>query len=239
MNNIQLFTNNTFGQIRAMYQNGEPYVMLNDVCQILGLGNPSQAKARLKSDGVITNEVIDNMGRSQSATFINESNLYKLIFQSRKIEAEKFSDWVTEEVLPSIRKTGSFSLAVPTTFAEALRLAADQAEKIEQQNKLLIEAKPKVDFFDAVAGSKEAIQMANVAKLLGIKGIGRNTLFEILRRRKILQFNNIPYQEYIDRGYFRIVEQKYVKPDGDTCINIKTLVYQKGLDYIRKIIKEC
>ena len=180
---------------------------------------------------------VSTLNNAYSAWFLTENGLYEVLMLSRKTIAKEFKTKV-KEILRTIRKTGSFALDIPQTYADALRLAADQADKIEQQNKLLIEAKPKVEFFDAVAGSKEAIQMANVAKLLGIKGVGRNTLFEILRRRKILQFNNIPYQEYIDRGYFRIVEQKYVKPDGDTCINIKTLVYQKGLEYIRKTIKE-
>jgi phage antirepressor YoqD-like protein len=126
---------------------------------------------------------------------------------------------------------------IPKSFAEALRLAAD----LEEHNqKLLAEnaaMKPKAEFFDAVAGSKDAISMGEAAKVLNF-GKGRTTLFKILREEKILDKGNIPYQEYIDRGYFRTVEQKYSKPDGSTHINIKTLVYQKGLDYIRKILKE-
>lgn len=82
--------------------------MLSDVCQVLDIGNPSKAKTRLKEDGVTSSEVIDNLGRTQQATFINESNLYKLVFQSRKPEAEKFSDWVTHDVIPSIRKHGAY-----------------------------------------------------------------------------------------------------------------------------------
>lgn len=75
--------------------------------------------------------------------------------------------------------------------------------------------------------------MDQVAKVLAIPSIGRNKLFELLRNMGVLQSNNIPYQAYIDRGYFRTIEAKYTKPNGDTCINIKTLVYQKGVDYIR------
>lgn len=117
---------------------------------------------------------------------------------------------------------------VPTTFAEALRLAADQQEKIEEQAKLLEEQKPKVEFFDTVADSKTAISMNDVAKVLGIKGMGRNNLFEFLRNEKILMSNNVPFQIYVDRGYFRVIEQKYMK-NGEPCMNIKTLVYQKEL----------
>ena len=125
---------------------------------------------------------------------------------------------------------------VPTTFAEALRLAADQQEKIEEQAKLLEEQKPKVEFFDTVADSKTAISMNDVAKVLGIKGMGRNNLFEFLRNEKILMSNNVPFQIDVDRGYFRVIEQKYMK-NGEPCMNIKTLVYQKGVDFISKTIK--
>lgn len=108
---------------------------------------------------------------------------------------------------------------------------------IENLNQKLLEQKPKVEFYDDVAGSKDAIEMAEVSKVLGIKGMGRNNLFQFLRTNYILQNNNQPYQTYVDRGYFRVVEQKYIKPNGDTAINIKTLVYQKGLDFIRKKLK--
>ena len=125
---------------------------------------------------------------------------------------------------------------LPQTFAEALRLAADQAEQIEKQKAQITAAQPKVEFFDAVAGSKDAIEIGEVAKVLGIKGMGRNNLFTLLRDKKILMNNNHPYQRYIDCGYFRVLEQKYNKPNGDTCINVKTLVFQKGVDYIRKLV---
>lgn len=109
---------------------------------------------------------------------------------------------------------------------------------IEKQNKLLLEQKHKVDFYDSVADSKSAIPMDQVAKVLAVPGLGRNKLFEFLREAKILQYNNIPYQKYVDAGYFRVVETKYTKPDGSTNINIKTLVYQKGVDYIKKKLDE-
>lgn len=126
---------------------------------------------------------------------------------------------------------------VPQTYAAALLEAGRLALENEQ---LQLEAKenaPKVEFFEQVTGSKDTVDMAQAAKVLNMK-IGRNKLFELLRDKKVLQPNNQPYQTYIDREYFRMVESKYQKPNGDTHINIKTVVYQKGLDYIRKLIKE-
>jgi anti-repressor protein len=122
---------------------------------------------------------------------------------------------------------------IPKTYSQALMLAARQAEQIEIQETKIKELTPKAEFFDAVTDSKKAVDMATCAKVLNL-GIGRNTLFEFLRVKKILMDNNQPYQKYIDMGLFRVIEQKYTKPSGETNINIKTVVYQKGLDYIRR-----
>lgn len=126
-------------------------------------------------------------------------------------------------------------------MARALTIAQQTIERRNIVIKML-EAdtermRPKEEFYDAVAGSKTAIEMAAVAKVLNFNGVGRNKLFEILRDERILQSDNIPYQKYIDNGWFRIIEQKYSK-DGETYINIKTLVYQKGVDGIRKILEK-
>lgn len=117
----------------------------------------------------------------------------------------------------------------------ALEISRQQVEKLMLENK---ELKPKAEFFDAVADSKNAIQMSEVAKVLNYPGYGRNRLFEFLREKKVLMPNNQPYQKYVDCGYFRVVEQKYTKPNGDIAINIKTLVYQKGVNYIRKLLEK-
>ena len=119
-------------------------------------------------------------------------------------------------------------------MARSLQYA--QVKLLDYQKQLEI-MQPKADFYDDVAGSKDAIEMSQVAKVLDM-GIGRNKLFDFLRDNKIVMQDNQPYQQYIDRGYFRVVEQKYNKGDGSIGINIKTLVYQKGLDYIRKLLKE-
>lgn len=102
-------------------------------------------------------------------------------------------------------------------------------------NAIITELKPKADFFDAVAGSKDAVEMKNVAKVLNL-GMGRNRLFAFLRDRGVLMMDNTPYQKYIDLEYFRMIEQSYSTPDGETHISLKTLVYQKGVDFIRKLI---
>lgn len=133
---------------------------------------------------------------------------------------------------------------LPTTYKEALIQLVAQVEENErlQEEKLMlneqvVEMKPKAQFFDQVASSKDAIDIGTAAKVLKVPGVGRNKLFEILRQERILMRNNQPYQTFVDRGYFRVVEQKYTKPNGETHINIKTLVYQRGLDFIRKTLE--
>lgn len=114
MNDLEIFKNEEFGEIRTVMKDGEPMFCLADICKVLDLEQVSRVKQRLKADGVTTSKVIDRLGREQDATFINEANLYKTIFQSRKESAERFTDWVTTEVLPSIRKTGSYGKPMTT-----------------------------------------------------------------------------------------------------------------------------
>lgn len=117
-----------------------------------------------------------------------------------------------------------------------IALAVIEAQKmLEQKDKQIEEMKPKAEFFDAVADSKTAISMNEVAKVLSIKGYGRNNLFEFLRNEGILDRFNVPYQRYVDCGWFRVIEQKYMK-NGEQQISTKTLVYQKGVDAIRRKI---
>jgi prophage antirepressor-like protein len=191
---------------------------------------------RLDEDERNTIPVTDSLGRLQETYIVNEAGLYNLILGSRKQEAKDFKRWITHEVIPQIRKTGAYSLEprqlIAAAVIEAQKIIAEQEKKIK-------ELEPKAEFFDAVAGSKDAIDMNRAAKLIYEETrMGRNKLFKLLRDKGILMKDNIPYQEYIDKGYFRTIEQKYTKPDGTTHIYIKTLVYQKGLDFLRKIIKE-
>lgn len=134
------------------------------------------------------------------------------------------------------QKLSQNTFKIPQTFSEALLLASKQAEQIEYQTKLLLEQKPKVDFFEAITGSKDTIDMGSVAKVLN-KKIGRNKLFDFLRENKILMSNNVSYQKFCDCEYFRVIETKYNKPDGSTHIGLKTLVYQKGVNYINKLLE--
>ena len=108
MNDLQIFSSEKFGKIRALELDGDPWFCLADVCKPLGL-RASKCKGRLKQDGVLHRDRTDSMGRPTKMLFVNEANLYRTIFQSTKEEAEAFVDWVTEEVLPALRRTGTYS----------------------------------------------------------------------------------------------------------------------------------
>lgn len=115
---------------------------------------------------------------------------------------------------------------------QVVMLEAENAEKEKQ----LIEQAPKVDFYNCVTGSKDTMDMKEVAKVLNYATIGRNKLFELLRLANVLDRNNLPYQKYVDAGYFRIIESRYTMPDGETKISLKTVVFQKGIDFIKNVI---
>lgn len=133
MDNLQIFSNSEFGEIRTALVNDEPMFCLADICRVLEIKNVSDCKSRLRQKGIVTTDTLTNGGK-QKMIFIDESNLYKTIFQSRKESAERFTDWVTSEVLPSIRKTGSYSK--PLTTSEQIRLLAqgntELAERVDK-----------------------------------------------------------------------------------------------------------
>lgn len=242
MNEIKIFNNQVFGEIRTLQIDGEPWFVGKDIANALGYKNSTIAlvdNVDAEDKGVTK---VSTLGGMQDATIINESGLYSLVFGSRLEGAKRFKHWVTSEVIPQIRKTGTYNL--PSNYTEALErllIEVKENERLVNENETFKAERevllPKADFFDAVTDSKTAIPVGDVAKVLGM-GIGRNKLFEFLRDEKILTYDNRPYQKYIDLGYFRVVEQKYEK-NGEVCINIKTLVFQKGIDFIRKKLEKC
>lgn len=235
MNELQKVFNYNEKQVRTIIKDGEPWFVAKDVCIVLELGDTHKAVDRLDDDERNLIPVTDSLGRQQETYIVNEPGLYSLILGSRKPEAKLFKRWITHEVIPSIRKTGQYAL-IPKTLPEVLRAYADEVERRELAEKKIALLTPKAAFFDAVADSKDAIQISDAAKVLNIPGIGRNKLFQILRQKKVLMKDNVPYQEHIDRGHFRVIEQKWTTPNGETRISIKTLVYQKGLEYIRQLL---
>lgn len=128
-----------------------------------------------------------------------------------------------------------YFIEVENRFREQLHPSGEQliAMALIEAQKVIDRQKPAVEFYRAVTDSRSALSMGAVAKLLDT---GRNRLFELLRDRRVLMHNNVPYQEYIDRGWFRVIEQKYTKSDGSVQVTLRTLVFQRGVDGIRRIL---
>ena len=252
MKDLKIFENNEFGEVRTTVIDDEPYFSLNDVCRILEIKNPRDAKSRLNLDGVGSTYGVDSLGRRTDVTMINESNLYKLIFQSRKPEAERFADWVTSEVLPAIRKHGAYMTdgVIERTLSDPdylIMLATNLKE--EKAKRALAEAvnernKPKVLFADTVSASKRSCLMGELAKMISQeairqgkldKKIGQNKLFAWMRNKGYLckggERRNQPKQTYIEQGLFEMKKGSYINSDGVSIITTTPKVTGKGQIY--------
>lgn len=234
MNELQVFKFNN-NQVRTVILNNEPYWVLKDVCDVLGISNSRMTAERLEEDEVSQTYIIDSLGRNQQTTVITESGLYAVILRSDKPNAKQFRKWVTSEVLPQIRKTGAYG--VPKNFKEALLLAAKQQEEIEKlelQNK---EMKPKALFAEAVSTSHTSILIGDLAKLIKQNGvdIGQKRLFEWLRQNGYLirggTSKNMPTQKSMDLNLFEVKESTISNPDGSIRVTKTTKVTGKGQVY--------
>lgn len=226
MSNVIPFNFNS-NEIRVIEQSNEPMFVAKDIADLLGYSNSRKA-VNDHCKGV-TKRYIPTTSGNQQVTLIPERDVYRLIMRSKMPEAEKFEDWVVGEVLPSIRKSGSYQSQsnVPQSFAESLRLAADLAEKLEA-------AQPKIAFANAVNDAINSVCVRDFAKSVGT---GQNKLYEMLRDDGYLMTTfpqrNRPYQRYVDQGLFRLQENTRIDQNGETQIWFKTLVTAKGQLYFQ------
>ena len=253
-NEIEIFKNEEFGEIRTLLINDEPWFVGKDVTEILGYSNPSKALSdHVDEEDKLNNKSLSSLGQ-RGGWIINESGLYSLILSSKLLTAKKFKKWVTSEVLPSIRKHGAYM--TNETLEEALtspdfliKLATELKKEKEQRQALEKEQKknaPKVLFADAVSGSNTSILIGDFAKILkqnGVK-IGQNKLFSWLRENNYLikrrgSSYNMPTQKSMDLGLFEIKENTITKSDGDTLITMTAKITGKGQTYfMNKFIKK-
>lgn len=236
MNELQIFNNAEFGQIRTITKDNEPMFCLVDICKALEIKNATDVVKRLEDDEVTR----FNLGSQSGETnFVTESGLYAVILRSDKPNAKKFRKWVTSEVLPSIRKTGGYiagqeQMSDTELMAKALLVAQKQ---IEERNKQIEVMKPKAIFADAVATSKTSILVGDLAKLICQNGIqiGQKRLFEWLRENGYLiksgSSYNMPMQRYVEQGLFEVKESNVQNPDGSVRITRTTKVTGKGQVY--------
>lgn len=245
MNNIEIFKNSEFGEIRTIIKDDNNVLFcLKDICKILDIGNVGDVKARLDSSDVDTVDVGVNTGfatQNFKMIFVNESGLYDCVLDSRKPNARKFRKWITSEVLPSIRKHGMYATEELINNPDLLIQVATKLKEEKEKNRLLEnkieEQKPKVRFYDTVTKSETHLNLEQVAKLLNYKGVGRNNLFKILREQDVLTMKNFPYQKYVDLEYFKLIEGNYIRK-GQIEVYLQTVVSQKGIEFIDKLLSD-
>lgn len=251
MNELQIFKNSEFGEIRTVTKNNEPWFIATDVCSALDISNTSQALTRLDDDEkntIILNEGIGNPNKS----IVSEYGLYNLILASRKKEAKKFKRWITHEVIPTIRKHGAYmsSEVIEKTLSDPdylIRLATNLKE--EKAKRALAEAqierdKPKVLFADTVSSSNKSCLVGELAKLISQeairrgeinKKIGQNNLFAWMRSSGYLcksgERKNQPLQQYVEQGLFELKKGSYVDSNGSNITTTTTKVTGKGQIY--------
>ena len=250
MDEIRIFSNDVFGEIRTAGTPDAPMFCLSDVCKALGL-SAKGVNQRLTKE-VISNYPLETAGGTQQALFVNEDGLYDVILDSRKPEAKAFRKWVTSEVLPSIRKTGGYIATTSTMtdteiMAKAILLANNTIEQRnarikeledtnEKQTSTIARLQPKAEFAEAAFKAEGKVDIGQAAKILGLP-FGRNTLFKKLKEKGIFfGSRNEPKQRYIDAGYFELSQLPPIKRDHHPdLIVMKCTCTQKGLAYINHL----
>lgn len=214
MNEIKIFDNEQFGQIRVIDQNGEPWFVAADICRVLEISNPSMAIDRLDDD----ERAKFNLGRQGMGYAINKPGLYALVLGSRKPEAKTFKRWITHEVLPAIEKHGMYAtpdtvekiLEDPDTIIRIMQeLKKERSARVAAEEQIRLDA-PKVLFADCVSQADTDILVGELAKLLKQNGmdIGQNRLYEKLRAEGFIMKNStIPTQRAMEMGLFRVIER--------------------------------
>lgn len=242
MNDLQIFNNEEFGEVRTSVVNNEPVFCLSDICKALEMSNPTMVAQRLDED----ERTKLDLGRAGETNFITESGLYAVILRSDKPNAKKFRKWVTSEVLPSIRKNGGYivgqeNLSDDELLAKALMVAqnkiAERDRIISEKQERIEQMRPKEIFADAVSASRTSILIGDLAKLICQNGfqIGQKRLFDWLRDNGYLMKHgasrNMPVQRYVEQGLFEIKESNVQNPDGSVRITRTTKVTGKGQVY--------
>ncbi|MFM0584250.1 phage antirepressor KilAC domain-containing protein [Streptococcus suis] len=245
---LQIFKNEQFGEVRTADIKGEVYFNLKDCCKILDIKNPRDSLNRLNPKGVVTTDTLTN-GGIQQANFINESNFYKLVFQSRKPEAEKFADWVTSEVLPAIRKHGGYltdnkleeALLNPDTLISLATQLKEEREARKQlqvaNSQLMVDnqiMQPKAQYFDDLVARNLLTSFRDTAKMLKIK---EREFINWLLDKKFLYRDKkgklVPFANKND-GLFEIKE---TKNESTAWKGTQTLVTPKGRETFNILLR--
>ena len=233
MSNMKIFENPEFGKVRTIVINDEPWFVGKDVAEILGYSQPSVAISKKVDDDDKGISKMETPGGEQNTIIVNESGLYSLILSSKLPTAKKFKHWVTSDVLPSIRKTGSYNMPDFSNPAEAARAWADEYEakqKLLTENKVM---KPKAEYFDCLVDRNLLTNFRTTAKEFHMK---QKQFINWLLENKFVyrdQKGSLqPYSEYAD--YFHVKDVKSTA--GNNWAGTQTLITPKGKEAFRLML---
>ena len=234
MNTPQIF-NFERNEVRTILVNDEPYFVGKDVAGVLGYSNTKDALSRHVDSEDKMGSRITTSGQSREMTIINESGLYSLILKSKLPNAKKFKRWVTSEVLPTIRKTGSYS-NIPQSFAQALRLAADLEEKNQLLEQQIAEYEPKISYLDMILSSTDTVATSQIAADYGMSAIALNKLLNKLGVQHKVSGQWILYRKHMNQGYTKSHTSEIPKADGGVKVVMNTKWTQKGRVFIYNLL---
>lgn len=256
--------------------NGETLFNAIDVTRVLGYKNGRDAVGRIcRPKGVVKCDT-PTAGGIQSLSFLTESNLYRLVLRSELPNAEEFQDWVTEQVLPQIRKTGAYTafpalpdftnpVAAARAWADAeekklqlqaqilleqaiteqyqqesqrlLQVATEAENNLSLANQVIVAQQPAVEFVQKLVEAGDLVTMEEAAKTLAIKGLGRNNLFNLLVKKKVFSTNKLPYQKFVDAGYFQLKQTSFEHQNGQVHLKNQVMVTSvRGIEFLRRLL---
>ena len=237
-NQIQIFQNVEFGAIRTMSnEQGEPMFCLKDVCDVLEL-RTQKVVQRLEDDVLSKYPIVDTLGRTQQATFVNEDGLYDTILESRKPQAKLFRKWVTSEVLPSIRKQGGYMVARPDETDEEILARALQIMKaaIESRDEVIAELLPRADYADEVLDSVSCITTTQLAKELGMTAQELNRRLCEMRIQYWQSGQYMLYADYARMGLAKSRIHKRVLKHGMVLTEMYLVWTERGREFIHSLL---
>ena len=241
MNDLQIFKNDTFGQVRILEKDNELWFVAKDVCDCLEIKNTTDALKRLDND----ERSRFNLGRQGETNIVNEYGLYNLVLSSRKPEAKEFKRWITHDVIPQIRKTGTYSMNIPKSLLEALRAYANEVELhnatkaiVAQQEQQIAEFKPVKDYVDKILSSKSCLTITQIAADYGMSAQELNKILHEAGLQRKVGDQWILYKQHMSKGFTKSETITFCRSDGRLDSKITTKWTQKGRLEIHNILSK-
>lgn len=241
MNDLQIFKNDTFGQVRILEKDNELWFVAKDVCDCLEIKNTTDALKRLDND----ERSRFNLGRQGETNIVNEYGLYNLVLSSRKPEAKEFKRWITHDVIPQIRKTGAYNMNIPKSLPEALRAYANEVEShnatkaiVAQQEQQIAEFKPVKDYVDKILSSKSCLAITQIAADYGLSAQELNKILHEAGLQRKVGDQWILYKQHMAKGFTKSETFTFCRSDGRLDSKITTKWTQKGRLEIHNILSK-